>query len=108
MYPCCKKLIHPLIFIVGADSTVKAGFLEYQEDYLELKGQFSLDVLHGKILRDYLRHTFHKERCIKHVAITRPVIQAILGEVTRRLFLLYLAVTDLDNHVGFSAVQKRL
>ena len=108
MYSCCKKLIYPLISIVGADSTIKAGFLEYPEDYLEIRGQFGVDVMQGKILRDYLRHAFHKERCIKQVTITRLVIQAILGEVTRRLFLLYLAITDLDNHPGFAVVQKKL
>ena len=82
--------------------------MEYPYDYLELKGQFGLDIVHGKILRDYLRHAFHKEWSMKQVAIIRPVIQAILGVVTRRLFLLYLAVVDLDNHVGFLVVQKQL
>ena len=54
-----------MISIVGAESTIWAGFLEYPDAYLELKGQFGLDVVQGKILRDYLRHAFHKERCMR-------------------------------------------
>ena len=108
MYPCCEKCAYPLISVREKDSIVKAVFVQYPDDFLELQGQFSLELVHGKVLLDYMRHEFHREKCVKKVEITRPIIQAILGEVIKKTFLMYLTIVDIENNVGFAAQLRSL
>ena len=64
MYSCCEKYAYPLISVREKDSIVKAVFVQYPDDFLELQGQFSLELVQGNVLLDYMRHEFHHERSV--------------------------------------------
>ena len=63
MYPCCEKCAYLLISVREGGSIVKAVFVEYPDDFLELQGQFSLELVQGKVLLDYETRVSPREVC---------------------------------------------